>query len=199
MDRETQSRMFEPFFTTKPKGRGSGLGLASAYGIIKQSEGRIAVRSEPGTGTRVEIYLPMTDAVATDLPVPTPPRFDQLGNETVLVVEDDEIVRQLACQILRHSGYAVLEAANAGEALLISEQHEADIHLLLSDVVMPRVNGVELAARIRRLRPSIKVAFMSGYIGEASPGAASGEVLIEKPFAPEILLARMRELLDDAQ
>jgi two-component system cell cycle sensor histidine kinase/response regulator CckA len=197
MDQETQARMFEPFFTTKPKGQGTGLGLASAYGIVQQSRGRIAVTSAPGQGTVVEIFLPLTQARAL-APAPRPREPANLqGAETVLVVEDDEMVRELSCQILRRSGYVVLEAANAGEALLINEEHQSDIHLLLSDVVMPRVNGVELAARVKRLRPSIRIAFMSGYAGPPR-GAASAEAdtLIEKPFAPAILLTRIRELLD---
>jgi two-component system cell cycle sensor histidine kinase/response regulator CckA len=197
MDRETQARMFEPFFTTKTKGRGTGLGLASAYGIVKQSDGKIAVTSEVGKGTQVEIFLPLTDAVPTTTNAPTVAPGDLQGTETVLVAEDDDMVRQLSCQLLRHSGYAVLEAANAGEALLINEEHQGEIHLLLSDVVMPRVNGVELAARIKRLRPSIRVAFMSGYNGDTATASALAQaVLIPKPFAPQELLTRLRELLD---
>jgi PAS domain S-box-containing protein len=195
MDKETQARMFEPFFTTKPTGRGTGLGLASAYGIVQQSKGCIAVSSEPGKGTLMEVYLPLTDARPPETaPRPREPIALQ-GTETVLVVEDDDMVRQLSCQILRHSGYAVLEAANAGEALLINEEHDGEIHLLLSDVVMPRVNGVELAARIKRLRPSIRVAFISGHTGEAVAASAGDALLIEKPFDPTTLLTRMRELL----
>jgi two-component system cell cycle sensor histidine kinase/response regulator CckA len=196
MNRETQTRMFEPFFTTKTKGQGTGLGLASAYGIVKQSEGKIAVASEVGKGTRVEIFLPVTESAPTAAFPGKPEPTDLHGSETVLVVEDDDIVRQLSCQVLRRRGYAVLEAANAGEALLINEEHQGDIHLLLSDVIMPRVNGVDLAARVKRLRPSIRVVFMSGYSGEAAVPALGDAVLIAKPFAPDELLTRVRELLD---
>jgi two-component system cell cycle sensor histidine kinase/response regulator CckA len=198
MDRETQARIFEPFFTTKSKGRGTGLGLASAYGIVKQSEGNIAVSSELGKGTRVEVFLPITEAAPNTTADASADPGDLRGTETVLVVEDDDMVRQLSCQVLRRSGYTVLEAANAGEALLINEEHQGDIHLLLTDVVMPRVGGVELAARIKRMRPSIRVAFMSGYNGEAASRAPAlaEAVMIPKPFAPEDLLTRLRDLLD---
>ncbi len=199
MDAATRARMFEPFFSTKGTGHHTGLGLATVYGIIQQSQGHITVDSEPGRGTTIRIYLPRTDAVPAPVAAATEARQFPPRTETVLLVEDDALLLQLVSEVLRHAGYRVLEASNAGEALLACEQHKGEIHLLLSDVVLPRLNGLELAARVRRQHPDIKVVFMSGYADEsiARFGALSpGDILIEKPIAPEALLARLRDVLD---
>lgn len=199
MDAATRARMFEPFFSTKGTGQHTGLGLATVYGIIQQSHGHITVDSEPGRGTKIRLYLPRTDAPAATIPPPVEQRQFPPRSETVLLVEDDALLLQLMSEVLRHAGYRVLEASNAGEALLVCEQHAGEIHLLLTDIVLPRVNGLELAVRVRRQYPGIKVVFMSGYADETisrfgSP--APGDLLIEKPIAPEALLARLRDLLD---
>jgi two-component system cell cycle sensor histidine kinase/response regulator CckA len=199
MDRATLDHIFEPFFTTKEKGRGTGLGLSTAYGIVKQSGGDLTVESRPGAGSTFRIYLPRTQAQRTDVTVRIERPNILHGSETVLVVEDEEMVRQLASQVLRRSGYVVLEAANAGEALLIGERHEGTIHLLLSDVVMPRVSGVDLARRLKQQRPAIKVLFMSGYTEEAMAQHGLLDVnfgLLEKPFTPQALLTEVRETLE---
>jgi two-component system, cell cycle sensor histidine kinase and response regulator CckA len=199
MDAATRARMFEPFFSTKGTGHHTGLGLATVYGIIQQSQGHITVDSEPGRGTTISIYLPRTDAVPAAVAAPAEARQFPPRTETVLLVEDDALLLQLVSEVLRHAGYRVLEASNAGEALLVCEQHTGEIHLLLSDVVLPRLNGLELAARVRRQHPNIKVVFMSGYADEsiARFGALPpGDILIEKPIAPEALLARLRDVLD---
>jgi len=198
MDQETQARMFEPFFTTRQGRGGSGLGLASVYGIVSQGRGHIHVTSQPGQGTRVSVYLPRTAAPASDVPVRAERAPEGKGKETVLVVEDDDQIRQLACRVLREAGYTVLEAARGDEALAVCEQHAGPLHLLLTDVVMPRMNGVELASHVLHLRPTVRVAFMSGYSVEAEQydPLPADALLIEKPFVPRTLLARLRELLD---
>jgi two-component system cell cycle sensor histidine kinase/response regulator CckA len=199
MDADTRTRMFEPFFSTKGTGQHTGLGLATVYGIIQQSHGHITVASERGKGTTIRIYLPRTDSAPVPAAGPTAaPRFPP-RSETVLLVEDDTLLLSLLSEVLRQAGYKVLEASNAGEALLACEQHTGEIHLLLSDVVLPRLNGLELAARVRRQHPKLRVAFMSGYADETIARYGSplpGDILIEKPVAPEVLLARLRDLLD---
>jgi PAS domain S-box-containing protein len=192
MDAATRQRIFEPFFTTKDRGKGTGLGLASVYGIVEQSGGRVRVDSALGAGTTMTIVLPTTDEiVATPTPRPSPEGALR-GHETILVVEDEDPVRALIQTILRRAGYTVLEAANAGEALLVCEQHEGPIDLVLTDVVMPRMNGPQLAERLRRVRPGLEVAFVSGY----DDGALDLPVLpLAKPFTPDALLLYVRERL----
>ncbi|HEY7547619.1 MAG TPA: PAS domain S-box protein [Blastocatellia bacterium] len=197
MDDETRLRIFEPFFTTK--GRGSGLGLSTVYGIVRQSGGNIMVQSEVGRGTRFTIYLPRVDERAEKLAT-TSRGVDMLrGSETILLVEDSRIIRDMACEALRLCGYAVVAASGSGEALLMCERHESPIHLLLTDVVMPHLSGPELAERLTRVRPEMKVLYMSGYTDNelARHGIVDTDVaFIQKPFTPTSLSLKVREVLD---
>lgn len=198
MDAETQSRMFEPFFTTKDVSKGTGLGLSTVYGLVKQNGGHIWVYSEVGSGTTFKIYFPRVDA-GVHHESSQPPASTRNGNETILLVEDDDQVRGAACAILRRSGYRVLEAANGGEALLASETHAANIHLLLTDVVLPRMNGRDLATRLAVVRPEMKVLYMSGYSEDAvmQHGILESDVAyLQKPLTPDGILCRVREVLD---
>jgi two-component system, cell cycle sensor histidine kinase and response regulator CckA len=198
MDRETQLRIFEPFFSTKPPGKGTGLGLSTVFGIVQQSGGHIWVYSEPGNGTTFRVYLPRAKDLTPPPPAPAAP-FSLDGSETILLVEDQDEVRQVALQILRRHGYHVIEARNAGEALLTCERHPRAIQLLLTDVVLPQMNGRELAERLRTLRPELRVVFMSGYTENTvvTHGILdSGATYLQKPIVPEALARCVRSVLD---
>ena len=200
MDAETRSRIFEPFFTTKEPGKGTGLGLATVYGIVQQSEGFIWVYSEPGRGTTFKIYLPRVDQPAEPLH-PRPSASAVHGKETVLLVEDEAPLRSLLHELLESFGYRVLEAPAGADALRVAQEHAGTIDLLLSDIVMPQMTGRELADRLSRHRPGIKVLFMSGYAAGSAPQheVPSGAAYIEKPFTADALAGMMREVLEQAR
>jgi PAS domain S-box-containing protein len=197
MPAETLARIFEPFFTTKEAGRGTGLGLATAYGIVKQSNGHITVYSEPGHGTTFRVYLPKAeDNVAATVAVET---STPSGTETVLLVEDDLDLRTLAHAILKQQGYSVLEAEDAAAAIRIADQYPGCIHLLITDVVMPKMNGPTMARAIREHRPDAKLLYMSGYTDEAivRHGVLEpGTPFLQKPFTPGTLARKIRQVLD---
>jgi two-component system cell cycle sensor histidine kinase/response regulator CckA len=199
MDTQVKAHLFEPFFTTKEKGKGTGLGLAMVYGIVKQSDGYIWVYSEPGQGTTFKIYLPRVEAAA-EPPAPKPmPPASLRGAETVLLAEDEEAVRNLTRRVLEAHGYTVLVAANGQEALRLADSHTGPIHLLLTDVVMPNMSGRQLAKRVVSGRHATKVLYLSGYTDDAivqhgvlEPGIA----FLQKPFTPQGLARKLREVLD---
>jgi two-component system cell cycle sensor histidine kinase/response regulator CckA len=198
MDPATKARIFEPFFTTKEKGKGTGLGLSMVYGIVKQSNGYIDVSSEIGIGTSFEIYLPKVDD-AIDIATTTVTSGSLRGSETILLVEDDPSLRVLAAHTLESFGYKVLEANSGAEALEICRQHEGQIHLLLTDVVMPGMSGRVLAEQLLPQRPQLKVIYMSGYTGQtvgAHGVLAEGSYFLPKPFTREALARKIREVLD---
>ena len=197
MDDETQARIFEPFFTTKGPGEGTGLGLATVYGIVQQSAGSILVYSEPGHGTSFKVYLPRIQEVpaARESSADVSP---SQGTETILVVEDEDVIRAMICGVLKKSGYTVLEAKNGSEALLIAERHSSGIDLMISDVVMPSMGGGELAERLTASRPDTKVLFMSGYTNNAiiAHGVLTANTaFLEKPFVPRMLARKVQEVL----
>ena len=200
MPEEVRARIFEPFFTTKELGRGSGLGLATVHGIVEQSGGHIEVRSEPGAGSTFAVYLPRVQGVADETPasVRAPPgRYS--GTETVLLVEDDDGVRKYVREALQQAHYTVLDARNGGEALLILEQHAGPVHLLLTDIILPRMTGIQLASRLRAIQPAIRVVFMSGYAEDRildQGGLDMREALVTKPIRSQELLRAVRTVLD---
>jgi PAS domain S-box-containing protein len=201
MSQETLSRLFEPFFTTKEKDRGTGLGLATVYGIVRQSGGEIRVESEPGTGSAFRLVLPEAEEGAQ---TPQPSRAAQAyrevsGSEVVLLVEDEDNIREPAAEILEARGYAVLAAHNGAEALEIAEHHTGPIHLVITDVVMPQMNGSRLAEALCRVRPDTRVLYISGYPEDAIAHHGVLEPrhrFLQKPFPPGLLLATVRELLE---
>jgi two-component system cell cycle sensor histidine kinase/response regulator CckA len=197
MDAETKSRIFEPFFTTKEQGKGTGLGLATVYGIVKQSGGCVWVESEPEKGARFEVYLPRVDedaeSSACEETAVTPVR----RRKTVLVVEDQVWVRELASEFLESAGYTVLTAKDGTEALAITEQSDEPIHLLLTDVVMPNMRGPELAKRLKALRTRLRIVYMSGYLeyNMGNDDFLEDGFFLQKPFSRDTLLLKVGEAL----
>jgi two-component system, cell cycle sensor histidine kinase and response regulator CckA len=201
MSPEVQERIFEPFFTTKGPGQGSGLGLSTVYGIVKQSGGHIFVSSVRGGGSTFTIYLPASAPV----PEPEAAAVESAGpavqgtSETVLLVEDEDLVRQLTREILLRNGYRVLEAADGAEALRLVTQYEGEIDLMVTDVVMPRMSDNELVGHARPLRPDMRVLYVSGYSEEAIARhgkLTEGIELLSKPFTPGVFTAKIRQILD---
>jgi two-component system, cell cycle sensor histidine kinase and response regulator CckA len=198
MDRETQARIFEPFFTTKEKGKGTGLGLSTVYGIVKQSGGYVLVQSEPGRGTAFTIYFPRVDEPCDVLGSPTASPSSIGGSETILLVEDEESVRQLVRETLESRGYRVLEAANGQDALAVAAEHKDSLHLVITDVVMPGLSGHELAQQLLAARPGLKVLYLSGYAQDAFPPAEAHKAFLQKPFTLQSLARKVREVLGSA-
>jgi CheY-like chemotaxis protein len=197
MDKETQSKIFEPFYTTKNAGKGTGLGLSTVYGIVKQSGGSIWVYSEPGFGTALKVYFPRVNEDAA--PYTKTIRHEKLaGTETILLAEDDEYVRSLTRDVLKRYGYRVLVAADAKDAISISQRQRKRIHLLITDVIMPQMRGPDLAKLLTRKRPNLKVLYMSGYTDSVVLDSFMGPAVhfLQKPFTPDLLAAAVKEVLD---
>jgi CheY-like chemotaxis protein len=197
MDDATRARIFEPFFTTKERGQGTGLGLSTVFGIVQQNRGHVWVESEPGRGTTFRVYLPEVDAATAVQHRTRPPTLQ--GHETILLVDDDDQVRAVALAILRRHGYVVLAAHGGDDAQRCSEAHPQPIHLLLTDAVIPGISGPELARRLTRGRPAMKVLCMSRYGDEPHPGPSGLDVPIaylQKPFTADALATRVRSVLD---
>ena len=199
MSAETQEHIFEPFFTTKPKDHGTGLGLATVYGVVKKNNGYVWVYSEPGMGATFKVYLPRVGGLAELSSGARQAAAMPRRSETILLVEDEPALRTVTSAMLERGGYFVLEAANAAEAMAVAEEHAGQIDLLLTDVIMPGMNGPALAAKMARARPQIKVLFISGYTGSyvAHRGLIEeSSLLLQKPFTPEVLLRKLQEILE---
>jgi CheY-like chemotaxis protein len=199
MTLEVQAHLFEPFYTTKETGKGTGLGLSNVYGVVKQSGGEITVTTAPGRGATFQIYLPRFEGrPGEEETAPLTPAAGG-GHETVLLVEDEELVRMMLVEVLKSAGYIVLDARHGTDALALSGQYEEPIDLLVTDVTMPGFSGVELARRIGEARPSMRVLFISGYTDQeaAQWGKLKQPVqFLQKPFHPDAFLATVRQLLD---
>ncbi|MCZ7584197.1 MAG: response regulator [Deltaproteobacteria bacterium] len=198
MDEQTQQKIFEPFFTTKEQGKGTGLGLATVYGIVTQSEGYIWLYSEPGRGTTFKVYLPRIDAPATGKIKPDT-AVSAARPATILIVEDEDAVRNLAERILKKSGYTVLTAARGSDALRLCAEHDGAIDLLITDVIMPQMSGREIADRLSALQPTLKVLYMSGYTDDAivHHGVLDpGTNFVGKPFSSADLTIKVRNVLE---
>jgi two-component system cell cycle sensor histidine kinase/response regulator CckA len=211
MDKETQAHMFEPFFTTKAPGKGTGLGLATVYGVVKQSGGWIWVDSKPGQGTIFKIHLPRVEDAEFEDPraqkhltaktAPSPAAVPK-GTETVLVVEDQDGIRDIVRESLRRNGYTVLIAADGNQALQMASTYPDPIHLLVTDLVMPNIGGRELAQRLTPLRPQMKVLFMSGYSEQAALNIENTDQsapVLQKPFSLDALVRNVRRVLDQPE
>ena len=198
MDKEILEQIFEPFFTTKGVGQGTGLGLATVYGIVKQNNGFINVYSEPGKGTTFRIYLPRYAGQAVDTQPERAAEIPLSRGETVLVVEDEPVILKMGKMMLEKLGYRVLAAGTPGEAIGLAEEHASEIHLLITDVVMPEMNGRDLAERLQSLYPDMKILFMSGYTADviAHRGVLDeGVNFMQKPFSMKDLALKVREVL----
>ena len=199
MDDTVLARIFEPFFTTREQGKGTGLGLPTAYGIVAQSGGHILVDSAPGVGSTFRVLLPISAGTAAEEEFAAADPCDEGGSETILLVEDEDAVRRLGCRILERRGYTVVEADSGPAAIRVFEQRAPTIALLVTDVVMPGMNGTELARRLRAMKPSLRILFTSGYTADAltlEGGIGEGAAFLEKPFTPEALAQHVRDLLD---
>ena len=200
MDAETRAHLFEPFFTTKPIGKGTGLGLSTAYGIVKQSGGAIEVESLPGKGTTFRVYLPIVEQAISPQKAPKISTPVLGGSETVLLAEDQPSIRTVLREFLESEGYKVLEAQNGNEALEIAKHYIGSIDVLVTDVIMPQLRGIELAKRLTEIYPGICVIFMSGYSEDAFVEnrllSERNMTLIQKPFDPEKLAQKIRESLN---
>jgi signal transduction histidine kinase/ActR/RegA family two-component response regulator len=199
MDAETKARIFEPFFTTKEQGKGTGLGLATVYGIVKQSGGCVWVESEPGKGARFEVYLPLVEEAAEPAGVEEITATPARRRKTVLIVEDEERVRELASEFVQSAGYTVLSARDGTEALAMAEKSDEPIHLLLTDVVMPKMRGPELAKRLKGLRTSLRIVYMSGYLeyNRGNEDFLADGFFLQKPFSRDTLVHKVSEALEN--
>ena len=198
MDQEVRKRIFEPFFTTKGLGKGTGMGLATIYGIVRQNEGFINVDSEPGKGTTFKIYVPLHAFEASGVTTTVAENLPAGRQETILIVEDEPSILEMSTMMLQYLGYSVLSAGTPGEAIRIARENSPEIHLFITDVVMPEMNGRELADRLREIRPNLKHLFMSGYTADviAHQGVLDeGVNFISKPFSLKDLAAKVREVL----
>jgi two-component system cell cycle sensor histidine kinase/response regulator CckA len=199
MDDATKARIFEPFFTTKGKDRGTGMGLSTVYGIVKQCGGTVTVESQPGRGTTFKIFLPRARDALLPRQIDAPPEPVPCGSETALVVDDESSVRQVVSAILRVRGYTILEAGSGREALEACQRHAGTIDLIISDVIMPEMSGQELADRVAALHPRIKLLLMSGYAGEQLRARGSRHrepAFLHKPFTSDALARKVRQVLD---
>jgi CheY-like chemotaxis protein len=198
MDEATRARIFEPFFTTKPTGRGTGLGLAMVYGFVKQSGGHVEAYSEPARGTPFKIFLPRVFDERVTPALSEEEAVIPKGHETVLLVEDEEAVRLLTTRVLQSAGYNVLIARHGPAAIAIAAEYKGAIHLLATDLVMPRMSGLEVASQLTQTRPGIRVLLMSGYPNEAAMrhGVPQGAALLQKPFDAMVLARAVRHVLD---
>jgi CheY-like chemotaxis protein len=202
MTTEVQSHLFEPFYTTKETGKGTGLGLSNVYGVVKQSGGEITVTTAPGQGATFHIYLPRFEGRPGQEDASPLPAAAKGGHETVLLVEDEELVRVMLVEVLKSAGYIVLDARHGTDALTLLEQYQEPVDLLVTDVTMPGFSGAELARRLGRARPAMRVLFISGYTDQeaAQWGKLNQPVeFLQKPFHPDAFLAKVRQILDHRQ
>jgi CheY-like chemotaxis protein len=197
MDADTKARIFEPFFTTKEQGKGTGLGLATVYGVVKQSGGCIWVDSEPGKGARFEVYLPRVEEIEDDAPSQESASTPVRRRKTVLIAEDEEAVRELASEFVKSAGYTVLTAKDGTEALSIAQHSDEPIHVLITDVVMPQMRGPELAKQLKQLRTDLKVVYMSGYLeyNRNNEDFLEEGFFLQKPFSRDTLVGKLSEAL----